>query len=50
MSTESKERLGPAWVIGASRGLGRASAAELLAQGAPVTISARPGDRLERAV
>lgn len=49
MSEETARRPGRAWVIGGSRGLGRATAAELLARGAEVTISARPGARLERA-
>lgn len=38
-----------AWVMGASRGLGRAVAERLLAQGLSVTISARPGERLDAA-
>lgn len=38
-----------AWVIGASRGLGHAVARRLLAQGLAVTISARAGERLDRA-
>lgn len=39
-----------AWVLGASRGLGRATAERLLGQGLAVTISARPGPRLDAAV
>lgn len=50
MGKETERGPGRAWVIGGSRGLGRATAAELLARGAAVTISARPGERLERAV
>jgi 3-oxoacyl-[acyl-carrier protein] reductase len=50
MSKTTDERLRRAWVIGGSRGLGRATAAELLAKGAEVTVSSRRGERLERAV
>jgi 3-oxoacyl-[acyl-carrier protein] reductase len=39
-----------AWVLGASRGLGRAVAQRLLRQGLAVTISARPGPRLDAAL
>lgn len=38
-----------AWVLGASRGLGAAVAKRLLIQGLKVTISARPGARLDAA-
>jgi 3-oxoacyl-[acyl-carrier protein] reductase len=50
MSETDGKRLGRAWVIGASRGLGRASAEELLREGAEVTVSSRPGERLDAAV
>lgn len=39
-----------AWVIGGSRGLGRASAEALLDAGTDVILSARPGPRLDEAV
>jgi 3-oxoacyl-[acyl-carrier protein] reductase len=39
----------PAWVMGASRGLGRAVAARLAQLGHPVTLSSRPGERLDAA-
>lgn len=39
-----------AWVMGASRGLGNAVARRLLSQGLAVTISARPGERLDAAL
>jgi 3-oxoacyl-[acyl-carrier protein] reductase len=38
-----------AWVTGASSGLGRATAAALLGEGAKVAISARPGEKLDTA-
>lgn len=38
-----------AWAIGASDGLGRASAERLLDDGWGVVVSARPGERLDRA-
>ena len=40
----------PAWVLGASRGLGLASASALLHRGHSITLSARPGPRLDAAV
>jgi 3-oxoacyl-[acyl-carrier protein] reductase len=39
-----------AWVLGASRGLGFASAQALLARGHSITLSSRPGPRLDAAV
>lgn len=38
-----------AWVLGASKGLGRAIAGQLIAEGASVAISARPGGGLQDA-
>jgi 3-oxoacyl-[acyl-carrier protein] reductase len=40
----------PAWVLGASRGLGYASAQALRRRGHPITLSSRPGPRLDEAV
>jgi 3-oxoacyl-[acyl-carrier protein] reductase len=40
----------PAWVLGASRGLGFASAQALRERGHPITLSSRPGPRLDEAV
>lgn len=39
----------PAWVLGASSGLGQAIASALVDEGAAVAVSARPGPRLEQA-